>query len=118
MTRTIALLVLLLTYASVHAQSCSTSQIAVDKIQGRMDGDRLRFVGRVTNNCSVPTGPQLKVTVYNKQGDILTVYDFWPASINNIAPGQAYPFEASATRASGLHKFEIMVISTKSWAQR
>ena len=97
--------------------ACSTSDIKIDKVNGRVDGDWIYVAGRLINNCDKPIGVQIKVTIYDKNGNILTVHDSWPASIKNIPAHTDFPFEDMIQRVRGFDKFEIRVIEVKNWRQ-
>ncbi len=97
------------------AQPCTPSDITIDKIKGRVDGDYLYITGRLVNNCSAATGVQIKITIYDKSGDVLDVSDTWPASINNIPAKSDFPFRDMMRRVRGFSKFDVRVIATKAW---
>lgn len=97
---------------------CKPSDIDIDKVRGRVDGDYVYVAGRLVNNCASATGVQIKITVYNKAGDILTVRDLWPASINNIPPRSDFPFEIMVPRQAGFANFDTRVIGTRVWPPR
>src|SRR5450759_1440473 len=69
------------TQPSIHAYTptsepaCSTSHITIDRLKGRVEGDWIYVAGRIVNNCDTPTGVQIKVTIYDKKDNILTVND-------------------------------------------
>jgi len=84
-----------------QAPGCNVSDIGVDKLNGRVDGDWIYIAGRLINNCARPTGVQIKVTIYDKGGNILTVHDPWPASVNNIPARSDFPFEDMIQRVEG-----------------
>lgn len=44
----------------------------------------------ITNNCINSAGVEVKIIGYDKNNEIIKVRDIWPASINNIPPGE-YP---------------------------
>lgn len=96
------------------APSCRTSDITVDKLGARVDYGYTHFVGRVRNGCNQAVGVQLKLTAYGSSGDILTVDDFWPASINNIPANSDFPFE-TLDRIGGVKSFTVNVIDVKTW---
>jgi hypothetical protein len=61
---------------------------------------------------------QIKVTLYDKDGGILTVHDTWPASISNIPAKSDFPFEDMIRRQPGFKSFDVRVIATKTWTRR
>jgi hypothetical protein len=98
-----------------QAADCRPSDIAIDKIKGRVDGDYIYITGRLVNNCATETGVQIKVTVFDKKGDILAVHDTWPASINNIPARSDFPFQDMMSRVQGFSSFDVRVIAAKEW---
>jgi len=101
--------------ALAQSGGCQPSDIGVDKLKGRVERDYIYIVGRLMNNCAQATGVQIKVTIYDKAGDILTVDDSWPASINNIPARSDFPFETMIRRVHGFAKYDVRVIATKTW---
>jgi hypothetical protein len=104
----------LLALPALAQAACTPSDIAVDKLNGRVDGDYIYITGRLVNNCASATGVQIKVTIYNKAGDILAANDSWPASINNIPARSDFPFQQGMDRRPGFAKFDVRVIATKT----
>lgn len=97
---------------------CSASDFAVDKLRARKEESGFtRFTGRLTNNCAQAVGAQVKLTAYNRAGDILYVQDFWPASINNIPARSEYPFDW-LEKVDGLNSFTVTIIGVKTWRVR
>lgn len=103
------------TAPAVTMAACAPSDIAVDKLEGRVQRNYIYIVGRLQNNCSMETGVEIKVTIYDKAGDILAINATWPASINNIPAKSYYPFEHMMKRIAGFSNFEVRVIATKTW---
>ncbi len=98
-----------------EANTCAISDITIDKTNVKVDMDMLRIVGRVINNCSDSTGVQLKIVLYDTEGNIQKVQDMWPASINNIPPHSNFPFEFLTKQIDGFEKMEMRVIDVKKW---
>lgn len=118
MKTTLLAAALIISFGVASAQAaCTPSDIAIDKLKGRVDRDFAYVVGRLVNNCKIATGVQIKVTTYNKAGDILAVNDIWPASINNIPAKSDFPFEYGMDRLAGFSTFDVRVIATKTWPQ-
>lgn len=97
---------------------CGVSQITLDGVSNRAEGDYIYVLGRLVNNCTEPTGVEIKVTVYDNAGGIVSVDDQWPASVSNIPSGGEFPFETMVRRAPGAAKVDVRVISVKQWRQR
>jgi hypothetical protein len=63
-----------------------------------------------------PIIAQIKITTYNRAGDILSDNDFWPVSLNNIPANSEFPFEWLHTKVV-FAKFTVTIISVKSWPE-
>jgi len=73
---------------------CGTSDFTFHDLRAQPAGYGFtRITGRISNNCAEAKGAQIKITTYNRAGDILSDNDIWPASINNIPPNSEFPFE-------------------------
>ena len=95
--------------------TCGVADIAIDKLRGvTEDGGYARITGRLTNHCAVAIGPEVKITVYNKAGDILKVDDIWPASIKNIPANTEFPFKW-LDHVDGFSRYTVNVIDVKTW---
>jgi hypothetical protein len=95
----------------VRSQACGVADIAVDKLRDQ----GIHVTGRLLNNCALAVGAQLKVTTYDKAGNILSVDDIWPASISNIPAHSVFPFEWQLTSARGVSTFTVDVTRVKTW---
>ena len=95
--------------------ACQASDIVVEKLHARRVGNHTIITGRLVNNCSLPTGAQIKITAYDGAGEILSVDDIWPASVSNIPARSAFPFEWIAD--PGLKTVTGEVIKVKTWTQ-
>jgi ribosomal protein L40E len=105
------------TVAVSGPKDCRVSDIGLDKITGRMEEYSIKITGRLLNNCAMPTGVQLKVTIYDKGGAVLAVEDPWPASTNNIPAHTDFPFEVIFMKTKGLAKYDVRVIDVRSWTR-
>jgi hypothetical protein len=52
--------------------------------------EHFRISYEITNNCEVPAGIELRAVIRDGKGDLIKTPEWWPASINNIEPGQVY----------------------------
>lgn len=97
------------------APQCTPSDIKVDKLRATDIGyGYTRITGRLTNGCAEPVGPQVKITSYDRSGNILSVHDIWPASVSNIPAHSEFPFEWQ-DNVAGFDHFTISVIDVKRW---
>ena len=96
---------------------CEPVDFTLAKLRGRQEYDYARVTGIVTNHCGLPAGPQLKWTVYNRAGEVLTSEEFWPAGIRNLAEHQEYPFDfvTSLPPGTGKWRFTVQVIDARQW---
>jgi hypothetical protein len=96
---------------------CGTSDFTFHELRAQPAGYGFtRITGRISNNCAVAKGAQIKITTYNRAGDILSDNDIWPASINNIPANSEFQFEWLHTKAV-FSKFTVTIISVKSWPE-
>ena len=94
---------------------CRTSDFTFENLRARSAGyGFIRIMGRITNHCAEAKGVQIKITTYNRAGDILSDVDIWPAGINNIPANSEFPFEWVETKAV-FTKFTVTIIGVKSW---
>lgn len=96
--------------------ACRPSQIGIAKLRAVRDSDTgyTRITGSLTNNCTSPAGPRIKITVYDKAGNILSSEDMWPASVSNIPPNTVFPFEW-LDNSPYFDRFTVEVISISKW---
>jgi hypothetical protein len=95
---------------------CQIKDIVLDKFNVLDDGVvTTRILGRINNNCTNPTGVQLKVVFYDKGGNLLKVQDMWPASVSNIEPHSSFPFEVTIEKVQNFAKAEAKVIRVSTW---
>jgi hypothetical protein len=73
-----------------------------------------RITGRITNNCAEAKGAQIKITTFDRTGDLISDDDIWPARINNIPANSDFLFEWIHTKPV-FAKFTVTIISVKSW---
>lgn len=80
--------------ASAETSSCKTTDISIKTTRikwvdecKRSPCTVLRGTAVLTNNCSLPVGVEVKITGFDKHGTPIATRDLWPASTNNIAPG-------------------------------
>jgi len=101
--------------AASVAAPCSVSDIKIDKLRDRQDGEYIYITGRLINNCSRAIGPEVKITLYDSEENILAVNDMWPASLNNVPANSEFPFQ-DVERVEGFDKVTAQVIGLRAWA--
>lgn len=71
---------------------CSVADIDVRQAEVIVEGRTTYVVGQLVNKCSDGTGVQIRVTLRDDEGNVLLIGDFWPASVQNIPPGNRRGF--------------------------
>jgi hypothetical protein len=84
----------------------------------RKEYDKHKFTGTVTNNGTEPCGVQLKVSTYDRNGEVIETADFWPASIRNIEPGARENFWYFVRHDKAAKTYDAVVIDAKGWLRR
>lgn len=76
----------------------------------------MKGVGVLTNRCSQPVGVQLKMVAYDKSGNPVAVNDSWPASVNNIPPGDyIFSLDTWIDYNPAIKTFTLQPISVRQW---
>lgn len=94
---------------------CSVADFTIKGLSGSNDYGYAKIVGTIVNNCSEPAGLQVKATLYNSSGGVVSTEDAWPASISNIPPHVPYPFNIMLSSESGWTKYGVRPIDAKRW---
>lgn len=87
-----ALVVAIAVMVSGAAGACSPTDIKLTQYNWKKEGNFMRVVGELINNCPTPTKILLQAVFRMKSGEIVFVHEFAPASDREIAPGQPYAF--------------------------
>jgi hypothetical protein len=96
---------------------CGSSDFSFDTLRAQPAGYGFtRITGRITNHCAEAMGAEIKITTYNRAGDILSDDTIWPAGITNIPANSEFPFEWLDTKEV-FAKFTVTIISVKSWPE-
>lgn len=98
--------------------ACSPSVFTVKGEKFRREYDNLRFTATVVNGGSMACGVQLKISTYDKAGDVLDTKDFWPASVRNIAPGASENFSYFIRYDKAATNYDIVPIDARVWRQK
>lgn len=76
----------------------------------------MKGVAVLNNRCSIPVGVQIKITAYDKSGSPMATRDLWPASTNNIPPGDyTYSIDQWLDHEPGMASVDLTPISVKQW---
>lgn len=95
--------------------ACTPADVSISKITGSIDHGHVSVVGTLTHQCAQPTGVQVKLSVYDRKGNLMDVQDQWPASINNIPPNKPYNFSLFANKGEKGSRFTVEPIAVKQW---
>jgi hypothetical protein len=77
-----------------NTSGCTVKDIEIGKVNFRFsanyDGGQKQLIGNsyLINNCKFPIGVEIKQLGLDKNGNVISVQTFWPASIENIQPGR------------------------------
>lgn len=121
----LAALMLVSLAAVARAEGCSVSDITIKSMRaGFVDECRrsscpaLRGVAVLTNRCKEAIGVQVKIVGLNASGAPVSAKDTWPASINNIPPGD-YTFSLDHYLAydARITRFTLQPIVVKRWSR-
>jgi hypothetical protein len=106
------------------AEKCSVADFKVEGFRATIFDDcrtrpcpALKLTGKLRNHCAVAASAEIKITALDSGGDVIDTIEAWPASIRNIAPGQAYAFDLGPLMRyrMGMERFEIEVIDVRVW---
>ena len=101
--------------STARSTGCSTADVALDQLRSRHKQGYAYIVGRVTNNCDIETGVQIKVAILDHAGKVLRVADFWPASTDNIPAHSGFSFQTEIEGVDTFDRFQVSVIEVKRW---
>lgn len=102
---------------------CTTDEITIKSMRAKwVDSCRtrnciyLKGVAVLSNNCPSATGVQVKIVGYDKQGNPVATRDLWPASINNIPPGDfTFTLDGFLDYDKSITNFKLEPIAVKTW---
>jgi hypothetical protein len=94
--------------------TCTTGDIELGKFHIRKERYSWSLVGEITNNCSKPTGVQLRFTMYTSDGMLIKSATFYPASTNNILPKIKFPVDYMETQDDVDH-FNVTIEKVSMW---
>lgn len=103
--------------------SCSPADIQIKSVKVKfVDECRaspciyMKGVAVLNNRCSVPVGVQIKITAYDKSGSPMATSDLWPASTDNIPPGDyTFSIDHWLDHEPGMVSVDLAPISVKQW---
>lgn len=93
----------------------STGNFEVLSFSYRWEGNYLYVVGEVRNAGRSAAGVELQAVARDASGRLVDSVNFWPASINNVSPGERYGFRYPVTQQRNAVTVEVRVVSTYEW---
>jgi len=78
----------------------------------RDEFDRVYVVGEVKNNGLAAQGLELQASLRDRDGRLLAVGHFCPASYTNIMPTEAWPFAYSFGKQEDAARAELRIVGT------
>lgn len=119
------LLPLVLLASVANAGPCSVSDITIKSMRaGFVDECRssscpaLRGVAVLTNGCKEAIGVQVKIVGLDASGAPVSAKDTWPASINNIPPGDyTFSLDHFLRYDQRIKRFTLQPIVVKRWSR-
>ncbi len=105
------------------AARCAVSDIRIVSIDASfVDVCRRRVcfhfkgAGRLRNTCAFPIGVELKITALDRRGAPVAVKQFWPASVENIAPGEfSFSLDEVLSFDSRIDRFTVVPVTVQRW---
>ena len=102
---------------------CTVSYISIKSIKAkfidtckRSPCPSMKGVAVLTNHCSEPVGVEIKITAYDKSGNPVAARDLWPASTNNIPPGNyTFSLDQWLDYDPEIKTFELTPITIRLW---
>lgn len=110
--------------APARQTRCTAADFKVEKFNVRIVDEcrsiscpSLKLTGYLRNNCALPAGAQVKIIALDNAGNLVSTEEGWPASVRNIAPGDAYAFDLGPLirYQRTMDKFSIQVIDARTW---
>lgn len=130
MERKAAVVVAIMLAASAPAvaagTTCSLSAITIKSLKAgfvdpckRKQCPQMKGVAVLTNYCSEAVGVQLKLVALDKSGAPVAAKDFWPASIDNIPPGDyTFSLDYVIEYDRNIKSFTLQPIRVERWRAR
>lgn len=105
------------------ALACAVSDIAIKSTKARFFNActrsacfQMKGIAVLVNNCAEPIGVRVKITGYDKFGTPMATRELWPASIENIPPGEfTFSLDNYLDYEQGMTAFKIEPTSVKRW---
>ena len=105
------------------AQICSASDIEITSVKWHVQDECrtqscaiVKGVAKLKNNCRESVGVQIKAVGVDKAGALLSVNDFWPASDNNIPPGEyVFSLDQVLDYQPEMKRIDLAVNEVKMW---
>ena len=107
---------MMLGHTLAHAAEPPTSCFEIQSVKWwAASPGYIRIATQVKNNCNLSAGVELRAVISDSNGDLIKTPAYWPASINNIPPGQVYPFVYLESVDRPVAKIDVTVNRFKQW---
>ena len=73
------------------------------------------ILGEVRNNGSVPKGVELHAILRGDNGRLIAERGFWPASLENLEPGEIRPFSFPLGGYGNVAQIELQITRVRQW---
>lgn len=112
-----------LALAPVANATCSISDIEIKSMKARFVDEcqhspcvYMKGVAVLTNRCKEPVGVEVKITGYDKSDSPVATRELWPASVQNIPPGDyTFSLDHYLDYDPSIKKFDLAPIAVKQW---
>ncbi|WP_315707397.1 hypothetical protein [Brenneria uluponensis] len=98
---------------------CDISKITVTSFNAgfdRAESEYLRGAATIYNGCTRPVGIQMKISSYDRNRNIVSVQDFWPANIDNIPVGEySFSLDMKLRYDKRIESFRLSPVSITEW---
>lgn len=120
---TTAICALAMTLASPAHSACKVADISIKSIKAKFVNVCkhkscmfMKGVAVMNNGCSEAIGVQIKIIGHDKAGAPVSAKDTWPASVQNIPPGEyVFSLDTFLDYDAEIRSFSIQPIQVKRW---
>jgi hypothetical protein len=95
----------------------STASFVIVSAEPRWEYGRLYCVGELKNVGTIAAGAQIEVIARDANGKLVDSAKFWPASINNLPPGESTGFRYAITSDPAAVRLEWKIIEARVWTK-
>lgn len=106
---------------NARATETSSTNCFEAKVQLAPRGERSKtydIVGEVLNRCEIAAGAEVKITLRDENDRVIGDSEFWPASVKNIAPNDAFGFHHYIDvidNQVNVETYQVRIIDVRTW---